>query len=94
MATLLVWSTLRTLHKGITHVRSLHQIPCHNCAFFTGDYRLKCTVEPITACTEHAIGCCHFEPQIKQRPSQQWKKQQSPQLLHPCPAKARASKGA
>ncbi|MEA5514307.1 hypothetical protein [Nodularia sp. UHCC 0506] len=54
-----VWLTLK---KGTNHLKRLHQIPCHNCEFFTNDYRLKCTVNPIKACSEEAIGCIDFEP--------------------------------
>ena len=53
-----IWITLK---KGASHVKRLHQIPCHNCDFFTNDYRLKCTVNPMKACTEEAIGCHDFE---------------------------------
>ena len=50
---------------GITHVRKLHQIPCSKCDFFTNDYRLKCTVHPVAACTESAINCFDFEAKTK-----------------------------
>ena len=42
------------------HLKRLHQIPCDKCAYFTGDYRLKCTVNPTTAMSEQAIGCRDF----------------------------------
>jgi hypothetical protein len=51
-----------TVIKGTTHLRRLHQIPCAGCEFFTNDYRLKCTVHPIKACSEEAIGCIDFQP--------------------------------
>ena len=38
-------------------VKKMHQIPCSNCQFFTNDYRLKCTIQPIIANTEQAIDC-------------------------------------
>ncbi|MBF2065856.1 MAG: hypothetical protein IGS39_15760 [Calothrix sp. C42_A2020_038] len=50
-----------TLKQGTKHVKRLHQIPCHNCDFFTNDYRLKCTINPKKACSEEAIGCRDFE---------------------------------
>jgi hypothetical protein len=53
---------------GIAYVKRLHQIPCHRCAFFTGDYRLKCTVNPYKALTEDAIACLDYEP-TNQSPS-------------------------
>ena len=58
---LLFWSAWNTLREGITTLKRLHQIPCDRCAFFTGDYRLKCTVRPIDALTENAIDCRDFE---------------------------------
>ncbi|WP_197480081.1 MULTISPECIES: hypothetical protein [unclassified Anabaena] len=59
---LLLWSFWTTLKKGISFLWKLHQVPCHNCEFFTNDYRLKCTVHPKKACSEQAIGCIDFEP--------------------------------
>lgn len=52
-----IWQTVRA---GIRHLKKLHQIPCANCEYFTNDYRLKCTVDPIKACTEDAICCADF----------------------------------
>ncbi len=52
----------RTFKQGWNHLRQLHQVPCSRCAYFTGDYRLKCTVHPVHALTEDAIGCKDFEP--------------------------------
>lgn len=49
--------------EGITRLKRLHQIPCSRCQFFTGDYRLKCTVYPIKALSEDAIDCLDYEPQ-------------------------------
>jgi RNA polymerase subunit RPABC4/transcription elongation factor Spt4 len=40
----------------------MHQIPCHNCQFFTNNYRLKCTVHPSIANTEEAIDCSDYQP--------------------------------
>ncbi|WP_313926616.1 hypothetical protein [Anabaena sp. FACHB-1237] len=37
--------------------QKMREIPCHNCQFFTNNYRLKCTVNPYIANTEEAIGC-------------------------------------
>lgn len=50
------------IKEGITKIRRLHQIPCSRCAFFTGDYRLKCTVHPCKALSEEAIDCLDYEP--------------------------------
>ncbi len=59
------WGVGLTLKEGISQLKRLHSIPCSQCAFFTGDYRLKCTVHPITALSEEAIGCCDYEPRSK-----------------------------
>lgn len=60
----LVWRGLHTLRQGASYVRRLHQIPCSQCAYFTGDYRLKCTVHPISALTEEAIDCMDYASKI------------------------------
>jgi hypothetical protein len=44
----------------------LHQIPCPDCMYFTGDYRLKCPVHPIEALSEEALNCKDFEPKTYQ----------------------------
>ena len=41
----------------VATAKRMHQIPCTKCRFFTGDYRLKCTVNPDIANTEQAIDC-------------------------------------
>jgi hypothetical protein len=55
------WTIVLSFKKGMGHLKRLHQIPCSGCEYFTNDYRLKCTVHPINACTEEAIGCRDFE---------------------------------
>lgn len=61
----LLWSFGKTLIRGQTTLQRLHQIPCHRCAFFTDDYRLKCTVHPYKALSEKAIDCLDYEPAVK-----------------------------
>nr|WP_071588415.1 hypothetical protein [Chlorogloeopsis fritschii] len=56
------WTIVLSFKKGMGHLKRLHQIPCSGCEYFTNDYRLKCTVHPINACTEEAIDCRDFEP--------------------------------
>ncbi|WP_019500581.1 hypothetical protein [Pseudanabaena sp. PCC 6802] len=58
---LLVWSLFSTLTRGAAQVKRLHQIPCPNCQFFSGDYRLKCTIRPSTALSEEAINCIDYK---------------------------------
>jgi hypothetical protein len=57
-----VWSACRVTIRGKNYLKTLHQIPCSRCAFFTNDHRLKCTVNPYEAGTESAIHCRDFEP--------------------------------
>ncbi len=51
------WSLISCIMDVITQAKKMHQIPCSKCRFFTGDYRLKCTVNPSVANTEQAIDC-------------------------------------
>ena len=60
VATVLYWRLIAIAQQGVNHLKRLHQIPCDNCAYFTGDYRLKCTVNPTIAMSETAIGCRDF----------------------------------
>lgn len=57
-----LWSLWGADRDGVAQLRRLHQIPCTRCAFFTRDYRLKCTVHPVKALTEEAINCPDYEP--------------------------------
>lgn len=59
---LFFWSAWKAGREGVAQLRRLHQVPCSRCAFFTGDYRLKCTVHPSNALSEEAINCLDFEP--------------------------------
>ena len=56
----LSWRLITIARQAFSYLHRLHQIPCSGCAFFTQDYRLKCTVNPITAMSEAAIGCNDF----------------------------------
>ncbi|MCU0518139.1 MAG: hypothetical protein MUC60_15005 [Oscillatoria sp. Prado101] len=53
-----LWSAVA---DGVARSKRMHQIPCANCAFFTGDYRLKCPVRPRIALTEEAIDCSDYQ---------------------------------
>ena len=57
----LCFSIYQALIAGVKNVKKLHQIPCSSCAFFTGDYRLKCTIHPCKALSEEAINCFDYE---------------------------------
>jgi uncharacterized protein YpmS len=54
-----LWTATR---ETVKTAQKMHQIPCHNCQFFTNNYRLKCTVNPYIANTEEAIGCKDHQP--------------------------------
>lgn len=54
------WSLISCIVDAIAQAKRMHQIPCTKCRFFTGDYRLKCTVNPSVANTEQAIGCSDY----------------------------------
>lgn len=60
LVVLLIWTIWIAARDGIATVKHLHQIPCANCQFFTGNYILKCTVRPTSALTPEAIGCSDF----------------------------------
>ena len=59
----IIWSLWTTVQDTVTITKRLHQIPCANCQYFTGDYRLKCTVNPSVANSEAAINCLDYQPQ-------------------------------
>lgn len=56
------------IQDGIIRLKRLHQVPCSRCAFFTGDYRLKCAVHPCKALSEAAIDCLDYEPASAPKP--------------------------
>lgn len=57
---LLIWNFMSMLIEGIQTAQKLHQIPCADCQFFTGEHHLKCTVHPYAAFSEQAIDCRDF----------------------------------
>jgi hypothetical protein len=56
-----LWKTWKMIKNNLTYLKRIHRIPCVNCVYFTGDYRLKCTVHPHKALTEEALNCQDFE---------------------------------
>lgn len=65
MVLMFIVSVLQALKHGTNNLKKLHQIPCSKCDFFTNDYRLKCTLHPMKACTEEAINCFDFEAKTR-----------------------------
>ncbi|NJK73498.1 MAG: hypothetical protein HC849_33245 [Oscillatoriales cyanobacterium RU_3_3] len=54
----LIFSSISgSVADSLRRARRMHKIPCANCVFFTGDYHLKCPVNPKIALSEEAIDC-------------------------------------
>ena len=53
--------SIKGMAQAFNHVKKMHQIPCANCVYFTGNYCLKCTLHPTEAMSENAIACRDFE---------------------------------
>ncbi len=62
VVSLITHQTISGFAQGTKYLKKLHSIPCANCAYFTGDYRLKCPLCPKIALSELAIGCRDFQP--------------------------------
>lgn len=60
---LIFWNVGMAIAHTIKRAKTMHKIPCANCSFFTGDYRLKCPVKPTIALSEEAIDCPDYEAQ-------------------------------
>ncbi|MEL6385444.1 MAG: hypothetical protein AAFQ89_23865 [Cyanobacteria bacterium J06626_18] len=56
-----VWSIWSAIRDSVKRAQRMHQIPCSQCRYFSGNYLLKCPVHPGNALTEEAIGCSDFE---------------------------------
>jgi hypothetical protein len=59
---LLGWTLWSAIRDTVAKAKQMHAIPCTHCQFFTQDYHLKCTVQPLLANTEKAIGCRDYRP--------------------------------
>ena len=53
-----IWSAMR---DSVQRAQHMHQIPCAECQYFSGNYLLKCPLHPKEALSEAAIGCRDFE---------------------------------
>ncbi|MGF1522381.1 MAG: hypothetical protein ACFBSF_08700 [Leptolyngbyaceae cyanobacterium] len=58
---LTLWSVWLAVRDSVKRAQRMHQIPCSQCSYFSGNYLLKCPVRPEDALTEDAIGCPDFE---------------------------------
>lgn len=54
---MVVANVVAAVRSSTQRARTMHQIPCTGCAYFTNDHRLKCPVRPHEAQSEAAIGC-------------------------------------
>ncbi|WP_365670182.1 hypothetical protein [Okeania sp. SIO3I5] len=53
----MVWSIDGVIADSVRRAQRMHNIPCPNCLFLTGDYHLKYPVRPQVALSEKAINC-------------------------------------
>ena len=53
----LIWTLWGFCQDILAVAKTMHQIPCARCRYFTNDHRLKCPVHPQIANTEGAINC-------------------------------------
>ncbi|MGD1944120.1 MAG: hypothetical protein ACFB0G_22720 [Leptolyngbyaceae cyanobacterium] len=60
---LFITSGLFALDDGLKQLQRLHQVPCDRCRYHTGNAYLRCTLQPLSAFSENAIGCPDYEPQ-------------------------------
>jgi hypothetical protein len=58
---LTLWNSWKFVWDTVNQASQMHKIPCASCQFFTGDYRLKCTLHPSIALTEDAIHCPDYQ---------------------------------
>ncbi|GFE68799.1 hypothetical protein CFPU101_14090 [Chroococcus sp. FPU101] len=54
------WTLGSVVKDTIEVAKTMHEIPCANCQYFTNDHRLKCTLHPKIANTEQAIDCSDY----------------------------------
>lgn len=60
MVALFVWNMGAAIAYSLKTSQRMHRIPCSQCQYFTGDYRLKCALHPRAALSEAAIDCADF----------------------------------
>ena len=57
----LAWTLWTAIKETANRTKTMHQIPCSRCQYFTNNYRLKCPVNPYAASTEQAINCPDYQ---------------------------------
>lgn len=59
------WTLGSVVKDTIEVAKTMHEVPCANCQYFTNDHRLKCTLHPQIANTEQAIDCSDYRTYSK-----------------------------
>lgn len=54
---MMLWSLFSATRDTVAIAKQMHEVPCPNCQYYTGDHRLKCPVHPAKAASEQAIDC-------------------------------------
>lgn len=55
------WSLWAGTRDAVSNAKTMHEIPCANCQFFTNTHYLKCPVHPTSALSPDAINCPDYE---------------------------------
>lgn len=73
----LVLRKVRTFldNKMVFTVKSVHQVPCKNCRFYSNNHYLKCAVQPSMVMTDEAKNCCEYSPKNDKLSGKQFFKQ-------------------
>jgi hypothetical protein len=65
--TIIWFAKTRRAHKieNFFKLNPFNQVPCRNCQYFSGNFYLKCAVNPSDVLTNKAINCSDYCPQNK-----------------------------
>lgn len=63
LLTVMLSAILKVARTEVVGLETLHQVPCRNCRFFSGNSYLKCAVQPCIALTEKANNCSDYWPE-------------------------------
>ncbi|MBD2447086.1 hypothetical protein H6G76_07885 [Nostoc sp. FACHB-152] len=73
----LVLRKVRTFldNKMVFTVKTVHQVPCKNCRFYSNNHYLKCAVQPSIVMTDEAKNCSEYSPKNEKLTGKQFFKQ-------------------
>jgi len=73
----LVLRKIRTFldDKMVFTVKSVHQVPCKNCRFYSNNHYLKCAVQPSIVLTDEAKDCSEYSAKNDKLSGKQFFKQ-------------------